>query len=90
MNDQKFIYWDDLGDSQEHVDQRISKLNACAAHARDQEWEEKEEEMNRRMDIIGQNGATAEGYMKTCVSCKIEKAFIDFHFRSIHDCVYTP
>lgn len=42
------------------------------------EWERNEEEMNKRMDIIGHNGATAEGYIKSCVSCKIEKAFIDF------------
>jgi hypothetical protein len=62
MNDQKFIYWDDLGDSQEHVDQRISKLSGCSAHARQQEWEENEEEINRRMDIIGQNGNTGEHY----------------------------
>jgi hypothetical protein len=62
MNDQKFIYWDDLGDSQEHVDQRVSKLSACSAHARQQEWQENEEKWNARMDIIGHNGPTGEHY----------------------------
>jgi hypothetical protein len=42
------------------------------------EWIEKEEEWNSRINIVGQNGATAEGYAKTCVSCKLEKLFIEF------------
>lgn len=42
------------------------------------EWMRNEQEMNQRMDIIGQNGNTADGYLKICVSCNKEKAFIDF------------
>lgn len=34
----------------------------CAAHAAQQEWELQEEELNKRMDIIGQNGNTGEHY----------------------------
>ena len=34
----------------------------CSNHARQQEWEEMEEELNQRMDIIGQNGNTGEHY----------------------------
>lgn len=37
----------------------------CSNHAREQEWEEKEEEWNKRMDIIGQNGNTGEHYEET-------------------------
>lgn len=28
----------------------------CQAHARQQEWAEQEEQLNKRMDIIGSNG----------------------------------
>jgi hypothetical protein len=31
-------------------------------HAAQQEWDEMEEELNKRMDIIGQNGNTGEHY----------------------------
>lgn len=31
-------------------------INACSAHARETEWAEQEEELNKRMDIIGTNG----------------------------------
>jgi len=41
-------------------------------------WQDEEEELNKRMNIIGQNGNTADGYLKICVSCNKEKAFIDF------------
>ena len=34
----------------------------CQNHARDQEWEEKEEEWNKRMDIIGTNGNEGTHY----------------------------
>ena len=76
MNDLKFIYWDDLGDSQEHVDKQV-KATPCSNHARqleedlleqrlaDAEWQEKEDEWNARMDIIGQNGNTGEHYEDT-------------------------
>ena len=69
-SDYRFLYWDDLGDSQQHVD------NQCQKHAEQQdkdlledrlldaEWIEKEEEYNRRMDIIGQNGNTGEQYFE--------------------------
>ena len=74
-NDFKFLYWDDLGDSQSQVDNQ--KKTACSNHARqleedlleqrllDAEWIEKEEELNKRMDIIGQNGNTGEHYEDT-------------------------
>ena len=60
MSDQIFLYWDDLGDSQNHVDNQMP--SACSAHARQQEWEENEEKWNARMDIIGHNGPTGEHY----------------------------
>jgi hypothetical protein len=47
--------WDDLGDSQQHVDNQ-GKPTPCANHHRDTSWEEEEEELNKRMDIIGSNG----------------------------------
>lgn len=34
----------------------------CSNHQRDLEWEMQEEELNKRMDIIGQNGNTGEHY----------------------------
>jgi hypothetical protein len=70
-----FAYWDDLGDSQEHVD--AQKSTPCSNHARQMEedlleerlanaeWDEKEEEWNARMNIIGQNGNTGEHYEDT-------------------------
>lgn len=54
-----FLYWDDPGDSHDHVDKQASP---CAGHARDTDWQEQEEELNKRMDIIGQNGNTGEHY----------------------------
>lgn len=89
-NDFKFLYWDDLGDSQGHVDNQCQHKewqreiierelggSCCSNHARqleedlleqrliDAEWAEMEEEMNKRMDIIGQNGNTGEHYEDT-------------------------
>jgi hypothetical protein len=58
-NSYVFLYWDDPGDSHVHVDKQASP---CSGHARDNEWEEQEEELNKRMDIIGQNGNTGEHY----------------------------
>ena len=60
MNEQVFLYWDDPADSQNHVDKQ--KISACAAHARQQEWAEQEEELNKRMDIIGTNGNQGDHY----------------------------
>ena len=60
MNDQVFLYWDDPGDSQGNVDKQ--KISSCAAHARQQEWAEQEERLNKRMDIIGTNGNEGEHY----------------------------
>jgi hypothetical protein len=62
MNDHIFLYWDDLGDSQEHVDQQIIRVNQCQMHALQQEWEENEEKWNARMDIIGRNGNEGTHY----------------------------
>jgi hypothetical protein len=73
-NNFKFLYWDDLGDSQHHVD---NQKTACSNHNRqleedlleerlkNAEWAEMEEELNKRMDIIGQNGNTGEHYEDT-------------------------
>lgn len=71
----RFLYWDDLGDSQSHVDnQKISggsrKLkeseeDLLSRRIFDAEWAEKEEELNSRMDIIGQNGNNGEHYEDT-------------------------
>lgn len=75
MDNFRFLYWDDLGDSQDHVD--MQKSSPCSNHARqmeedlleqrlaDAEWAEKEEEWNARMNIIGQNGNTGEHYEDT-------------------------
>lgn len=60
MNDHVFLYWDDPGDSQQNVDKQ--KISPCAAHARQQEWIEQEEELNKRMDIIGRNGNQGDHY----------------------------
>ena len=35
---------------------------SCSNHQLDLEWGEQEEELNNRMDIIGQNGNTGEHY----------------------------
>jgi hypothetical protein len=42
--------------------ERDSPIIGCAAHARDQEWQEMEEELNKRMDIIGSNGNEGTHY----------------------------
>ena len=60
MNEQVFLYWKDPGERQNHVDKQ--KESACAAHARQQEWAEQEEELNKRMDIIGRNGNQGDHY----------------------------
>jgi hypothetical protein len=60
-SDMKFVWWDDIGDSQEHVDQQVNPT-PCSNHARELDWEEEEEKLNERMRIIGQNGNTGEHY----------------------------
>ena len=42
--------------------EQLRQVQACAMHAKQQEWELMEEELNKRMDIIGQNGPTGEHY----------------------------
>jgi hypothetical protein len=42
--------------------EQLRQVRACAMHAAQQEWEENEERWNKRMDIIGHNGATGEHY----------------------------
>jgi hypothetical protein len=42
--------------------EKLRQVRACAMHAAQQEWEIMEEELNKRMDIIGQNGNTGEHY----------------------------
>jgi len=65
-NSYVFLYWDDPGDSQSVVDnQEKPKPSGCSMHAAQQEWDEMEEELNKRMDIIGQNGNTGEHYELT-------------------------
>lgn len=62
-NSYVFLYWDDPGDSQENVDNQAKPTpRGCSMHAAQQEWDEMEEELNKRMDIIGQNGNTGEHY----------------------------
>ena len=58
-SDMKFVFWDDLGDSQDHVDNQVTP---CSNHARELDWSEEEEKLNERMRIIGQNGNTGEHY----------------------------
>jgi len=44
------------------VDKNLAKKSVCANHAR---WQDEEEELNKRMNIIGQNGNTGEHYEKS-------------------------
>jgi hypothetical protein len=41
------------------VTKSTTNLSPCSAHAR---WQDEEEKLNARMDIIGQNGNTGEHY----------------------------
>jgi hypothetical protein len=72
-SDMKFVFWDDPGDSQEHVDRQCSCKDwqkeivekelgktCCSNHARDTDEEERKAE--QRMRIILQNGNTGEHY----------------------------
>lgn len=65
MSEFRFLYWDDLGDSQEEVDNQNRELPAeafCANHQREVDDSEKEEEQERRMMIIMRNGNSGEHY----------------------------
>jgi len=42
--------------------EKLRQVRACAMHAAQQEWDLMEEQLNKRMDIIGQNGNTGEHY----------------------------
>ena len=42
------------------IGERDQMISSCSAHAREMEWDE--EETNKRMDVIGQNGNTGEHY----------------------------
>jgi hypothetical protein len=41
------------------VTKSTTNLSPCSSHAR---WQDEEEKLNARMDIIGQNGNTGEHY----------------------------
>lgn len=55
--DMKFIFWDDVGDSQEHVDNQKS---SCSNH--DKATEEEERLAEERMMIIIRNGNEGTHY----------------------------
>jgi hypothetical protein len=68
-SDLKFVWWDDIGDSQEHVDKQCScdgwkkeiqekELGGCCNHAKQQE----EDEAELRMMIIMRNGNEGSHY----------------------------
>jgi len=72
--DVKFIFWDDVGDSQEHVDNQCdcppwkteiayNELNkpCCIAKARQEDFLE-QKRLDERMRVIMQNGNTGEHY----------------------------
>jgi len=42
--------------------EQMRQVRACAMHAEQQEWDLMEEELNKRMDIIGTNGNEGEHY----------------------------
>jgi hypothetical protein len=56
-SDMKFVWWDDIGDSQEHVDKQATP---CSNHAVQQDEDEAEAE--RRMMIIMRNGNEGTHY----------------------------
>jgi hypothetical protein len=56
-DDMRFLYWDDLGDSQDEVDNQKS---TCSNHAKQQDEDERIAE--ERMMIIMRNGNSGEHY----------------------------
>ena len=70
-SDMKFVWWDDIGDSQEHVDNQCScdgwrkeiqqvELGGCCNHAKQQDEDEKAQELRWR--AIMQNGNEGTHY----------------------------
>lgn len=69
MSEFRFLYWDDLGDSQDEVDKQKKDIHhngyhsPCCNHQRELDDSEKEEEEAvRRMQIIMRNGNSGEHY----------------------------
>jgi len=58
-SDMKFVWWDDIGDSQEHVDQQV-KATPCSNHAVQQDEDEKSQDLRWR--AIMQNGNEGTHY----------------------------
>jgi hypothetical protein len=58
-SDMKFVFWDDIGDSQEHVDHQV-KATPCSNHAAQQDEDEKAQDLRWR--AIMQNGNEGTHY----------------------------
>ena len=58
-SDMKFVFWDDIGDSQEHVDKQV-KATPCSNHAVQQDEDEKSQDLRWR--AIMQNGNEGTHY----------------------------
>jgi len=58
-SDMKFVWWDDIGDSQEHVDQQVKPM-PCSNHAVQQDEDEKAQDLRWR--AIMQNGNEGTHY----------------------------
>ena len=58
-SDMKFVWWDDFGDSQEHVDKQV-KATPCSNHAVQQDEDEKSQDLRWR--AIMQNGNEGTHY----------------------------
>ena len=54
--------WHSFASYKNNHDGTYSATRFCSNHQRDLEWDEQEEELNNRMNIIGQNGNTGEHY----------------------------
>jgi hypothetical protein len=74
--DMKFIFWDDVGDSQDHVDNQCDcppwkteitynelRKPCCSARARQEDLLE-QKRLDERMRVIMQNGNTGEHYQE--------------------------
>ena len=51
-----------LASFKNNTDGTQTAIRFCSNHQLDLEWEEQEEELNNRMNVIGQNGNTGEHY----------------------------
>ncbi len=58
-SDMKFVFWDEVGDSQEHVDKQV-KATPCSNHAVQQDEDEKSQDLRWR--AIMQNGNEGTHY----------------------------